>query len=132
MARPSKFSPQVRKAILDAVEAGNFRDSAARAAGVGPRTLDRWLQLGLQYPDGEYGAFRAALLAAEGKAEAALVRTIFDMARSDWKAAAWWLERKFPQRWGRFRGEFTELQRRVRELEKMVRPDDLQPEREGA
>jgi len=36
-------------------------------------------------------------------AENANVSIIYKAGREDWRAAAWWLERRFPARWGRRR-----------------------------
>ena len=33
--------------------------------------------------------------------ESTLVQTVTDAARDDWRAAAWLLERRFPERWRR-------------------------------
>lgn len=48
--RPTKLTPAVHAAIIDALTAGNFLHTAAEAAGVSSTSLHRWLQLG-QDPD---------------------------------------------------------------------------------
>lgn len=97
MARPTKLTPQVQERILEAVRAGNFREVAAHYAGVGAQTLSRWM--GRQREP--YASFRQALLDAEAHAEIRAVALILKAAAEDPKHAEWWLERKFPERWGR-------------------------------
>lgn len=49
----------------------------------------------------EFRDFRNAVKRAEAQAEEARLNTIIIAAKKNWTAAAWWLERKFPERWGR-------------------------------
>jgi hypothetical protein len=72
---------------------GNFRETAARYAGVPPETLSRWLA--------RDGQFRQAVLEAEQAAEILAVAYIRKAGETDPKHFEWWLERKFPERWGR-------------------------------
>lgn len=51
-------------------------------------------------PRSRYAAFRAAVPAAEAEAELRCVGVIRRAADTDWKAVAWWLARKNPERWG--------------------------------
>lgn len=46
------------------------------------------------------------------------------------KYACWLLERRFPKRWGRHHGEFGEMKRRLRDLERQL--DALDPAGGGA
>jgi hypothetical protein len=99
--RPSKLTPAVRDRLLQALRAGNFRKPAAFYAGIGMRTLQEWMRAGLEQPAGAFGEFRASVLEAERGAEIVMVANIASAAKKDWKAAAWWLERKANERWGR-------------------------------
>ena len=114
--RPSLFTEDRRKRILDALSAGNYMSTAAKFAGIGESTLYQWLDRGtvekerLEYdpsaePDAEeqpYAEFLEAVQKARGVAEARNVALIQESAkRGTWQAAAWWLERSFPARWGR-------------------------------
>jgi hypothetical protein len=121
MARPSKFTPEARVTILEALAKGSFREVAAKRAGIGSRTLKRWMKLGRMYPDGEYGKFAADVLRFEVTVEIAAVSRLLQAGMSeDPKLLCWYLERRWPQRYGRFRGELTELKREIRELQKML------------
>ena len=43
--RPTKFTVERVMRFLDAIEAGHFRETAARLAGFSPATLHRWLAI---------------------------------------------------------------------------------------
>jgi len=99
--RKTVLTPVVREKILRALRRGNFRRAAAAYARIGTSTLDHWIMEGKRNPDSELGEFRRAVLEAEGDAEMESVRRIRFHAREDWKAAAFWLERKRPKTWGK-------------------------------
>jgi hypothetical protein len=101
MARPTKRTPEVENKILQAVEAGNHRRVAAAFAGVSLRVISHWITLGKRSPGSVHGAFLRRLLDAEARAEIRAVAFINKAGQEDWKAAAWYLERKHPGRWGR-------------------------------
>lgn len=118
---PRKLTPAKIEAVAAIIVQGNFRKTAARLIGVTPFTFSRWMRLGRRYPGGLYGTLRQVVLAAEAEAEGRAVAAVLAAGRGDAKYLCWWLERKFPQRWGRHRAELYELRRQVRELEAMVR-----------
>lgn len=95
--RPSKFTEETRAKILECIRAGNFREVAARAAGVGKSTFHHWMQS----EDERFADFQAEVEAAEQDAEVAMVGIVVAAAATDPKHAQWWLERKHPERWGR-------------------------------
>lgn len=139
---PRKLTEAKIEAVAAIILQGNFRQTAAKLVGVDPATLSRWMKLGRRYPDGLYGKLNQVVLRAEAAAEGRAVDAIMAAGRAgEVKYLCWWLERKFPQRWGRHRGELYELRRQVRELERLVRrtldnedgkpPDGLSGERHG-
>jgi hypothetical protein len=109
MARPSKYTPATVKKITDALSAGNTRRAAAAYAGIDVRTMERWAR--------RYAAFAASLLQVEAACEVGHVAAITKAARDgDWKASAWWLERRRHADWGkvdRLEIEITETAARV-------------------
>jgi hypothetical protein len=93
MARPTKYTPETVKKIVDALSAGCTRKTAAAYAGIDETTFCRWLR--------RFAGFASSVTLAEAACEVALVATIRAAAPSDWKAASWWLERRRHQSWGR-------------------------------
>lgn len=113
--RPSKFTQAVRDKILEAIRWGNYRPVAAAYAGIGHRTLNTWLAQGAKEESGAYFTFRQDLLAAENEAEINAVKAV--LQDPDVKHKQWFLERKFPERWGKDRDLLRELCKRIRDLE---------------
>ncbi len=104
MPYPSKFTPEVRERIVRLIAAGNPAVVAAEAAGVAERTFYAWLERGQQTGKAArpYREFRAAVQAARAEGEAILVTRIAKAATNgSWGAAAWLLERRWPERWAK-------------------------------
>lgn len=102
MARPiSKLTPEITEPILQHLRNGNFRVVAVGMVGLSQHTFRDWLKKGKKDPDSEYGAFLAKVIAAEREAERKMVDVVFSGADKDPRHAEWYLERKFPKRWGR-------------------------------
>jgi len=99
LGRPTKFTEETRKKILWALRLGNYRKTAAEYAGISERTLGDWLLQGSEQEDTDFADFRKEVLEAEQAAEVRALGVIQQAANRDWKAAAWYLERKFPQRY---------------------------------
>ncbi len=99
--RPTKLTPEVRDRIVQAIKAGNYMETAAAYAGISKDTLYTWLRRGASEADGAYAEFAAAVDQALASAETRDVALIGQAAEKEWQAAAWRLERKFPDRWGR-------------------------------
>jgi hypothetical protein len=100
--RPSKLTPEITYRIAELIRAGNYREVAARAAGIGTTTFYRWLDEGARQNRGQFREFWDAIKRAEAEAECKSVAVIDAAAQGGtWHAAAWRLERMFPDRWGR-------------------------------
>jgi len=72
---------------------GNTRQAAAHACGISLSTLQNWIA--------EFPEFLDRIKKADADAEIAMVNIIRTKARRSWFAAAWWLERRHPGRWGK-------------------------------
>jgi transposase len=59
MNKPSKRYEECGAVVIDAIKSGASLDEAARHAGCGDRTVDRWLKKGRLDPRGPYGRFAA-------------------------------------------------------------------------
>ena len=104
MGRPSKLTSEVQQKICDAIKRGNYYDVACEFAGIGRSTFFRWKNAGEKAKSGKYKDFWDAIKKAESEAEVMYVERIREAAEDgQWTAAAWYLERKYPDRWGRNR-----------------------------
>ena len=103
MGRPLKLTDEVQETICNAIKAGNYSEIAAKYAGVSSTTFYKWMALG----DGDnaespYREFREAVENARAIAEVRNIGLIQQAATNGtWQAAAWYLERTAPARWGR-------------------------------
>lgn len=101
--RPTKLNEKLHTEIVTLIENGNYLETAACAAGVDVATVRRWLKRGARAASGPYAEFCAAVKTAEAIAEARSLRRIRSAAINGvWQADAWYLERKFPSKWGRW------------------------------
>jgi transposase len=100
--RPTRLTPELQAKLCDAIRAGNYMETAAAFAGIRKATLHNWLRRGARQSQGIYHAFSEAVEKALADSEARDVALIAKAAaEGQWQAAAWRLERKFPDRWGR-------------------------------
>ena len=91
---------------MDALASGCYRETAYRAAGIGATTFARWMEQGEADDEADrdsvFRDLRMAIMEAEARAEQDALGLIQQAARDGtWQAAAWFLERKKPERWGR-------------------------------
>lgn len=101
MGRRSKLTPEVQEKICEYVRQGLTYEIAARAAGISESTFYRWRERGEKARGGKFREFWEALKRAEAEAEQRLVERILSASSDTWQAAAWILERRYPDRWGR-------------------------------
>jgi transposase len=96
--RPTKLTPELETDLVLLLSSGLSIRSAARVAGVSRRSLTRWLADGLRERVAEARAARPE--STDAITEARLVVAIARAATlGDWRASAWWLERRWPERW---------------------------------
>ena len=113
--RPTKLDERTQEKIISAIKAGNYIETAAAYAGISKNTLYEWLKRGerekqrveksnkakIKKSEEIYVIFTDAVEKALAEAEMRDVLIIGKAAEKEWQAAAWRLERKFPDRWGR-------------------------------
>ena len=102
IGRPSKLTESRMEKLIEALRSGNYRIDACRAAGIHYNTLLAWEKKGESQQSGEYVDFLEALRRAEAEAVVSSVEVITIAAQGgDWRAAAWFLEHKYPNNWAR-------------------------------
>lgn len=100
--------------LIEALTAGNYMAIACKYADIGESTVYRWLadareEIAETESTGQENPEKVRLLematqidAARAEAETRNVFLIQKAAKEGtWQAAAWWLERTSPKRWGR-------------------------------
>ena len=94
MGRPSKFTDETKKRLLQALSVGCTYELAAKFAGIHEATFYSWLAKGREgNPD--FSSFYEAAKKAEAACATGALGVIVQSARDgDWKAAAWFLERR--------------------------------------
>ena len=101
MGRNTKLTPAVHAKIVELIEGGNYDTVAFTVAGVGESTFYRWLEQGEAAQSGKKREFWEAVREARVTAESNMVAIIVAAAPKNFQAAAWYLERKYPDRYGR-------------------------------
>jgi hypothetical protein len=110
------LNKDIQDKVVQALEGGNWIETAANYAGIAPSTLYSWLDRGRkeqarrdEYPNDpnpkneeKYVEFLESVEKARARAEVQSVALIRKAAiDGTWTAAAWFLERSHPRRWGR-------------------------------
>ena len=113
--RPTSLTDDVQERIINAIKAGSYLDDAANYAGITYRTVANWMQKGREaqqrLDNGDtdltpnehlYVHFFHAVENARAQAVVRNVDIIQSAAQNgQWQAAAWYLERTNPRKWGR-------------------------------
>jgi hypothetical protein len=128
----SKLNPKVHHKIVSAINAGAYQSTAAQQAGVAKQTMVAWMERGAMEEarieegfeplesERIYLLFKQDVEIARARSEIQAVKNIKEAGNNGtWQAAAWYLERSFPQRWSRGR----ELEE-VPETEEAASPDE--------
>lgn len=102
MARKSKLTEELIKEAYRLVSAGNYIKDIPPILGIDDSTWFRWLNEGEKAKSGMKREFYETVKKAEKDAIARNVALIQRAAQEgNWQAAAWWLERKYFEDWGR-------------------------------
>src|SRR4051812_5801393 len=111
MARTrNTFTPDLTERIVGLVEAGNYIETAAKAAGIHKSTYYSWMSRGeaaaeaegrrdpISGEEGDFADFSRRISQAEGIAEVNAVAAVRE-ADKGWQAHMTYLERRFATRW---------------------------------
>lgn len=102
LARPTVLTDEAKALIVDMVSWGSYLKVACDAAGFSYRTLRYWQKA---WEDGEpnaqahddfFQSLKKAIAIGEGRAILKIQR-----GEPGWQGSAWFLERRFPQRWAK-------------------------------
>lgn len=96
----STLTADIADRIVALLSAGNYIGVAIRACGVPGSTYKDWISKGREGDPG-YAEFAERVDRARAEGEARNVAQIARAAAENWQAAAWLLERQWPERWGR-------------------------------
>jgi len=106
MARPSLLTDELRVRIEHELGLGGTREVVCQRTGVSRGSLDRWIATGKVVPGRQTPEVprdpSTLSLSRLQQAEPGLLAAIVSAAqRGQWQAAAWVLERAFPERWSK-------------------------------
>ena len=99
--RPTVLTPELQEGIVEALNSGCYLEPAAARVGIDKTTLYDWIRRGVREKTGMYAEFSHAVEKAMAAAETAGIARIRQAAGEDWRAMAWWLERRYQTKWGR-------------------------------
>ncbi len=98
----SKLTQALIDEAVTLLEAGNYVNTVCDAIGVSEGIWYRWIK---EAEDPKAAPLKVefveSIKRATSEAERSYVGVIQDAAKQHWQAAAWWLERKMPEKWGR-------------------------------
>lgn len=87
--RPTKYMPQIVWNLCKWIRQGNTYTDACRMEGVHYDTFNEWRK--------QFSDFSVAVERSEALCKADCIACIHKAEAKDWKAAAWILERRFPE-----------------------------------
>lgn len=105
MGRKTKLSPEVQAKVVEALEQGNYFNTACRYAGIAPATGEDWKARGedeqpRRRKDPIYVAFAQAVRAAEAKVQVEMIKRWQRQMPEDWRAIESFMKRRYPKEWG--------------------------------
>jgi hypothetical protein len=98
--RPSILTAELAERFSLWLRAGNYIETAAALAGIARSSVYLWLRRGAREAEGPYREFSDMVRRAMAEAESADLAVIGRAARADWRAAAWRLAHRHPERYG--------------------------------
>lgn len=140
--RPTKLTEELIEEIAAYLRAGNYIETTAALVGIHRDSIYEWLKRGnaeklrlsnnsrarMRTREKIFVQFTDTVKKAQAQSEAMLVGLIGQAAQKNWTAAAWRLERKYPDKWGRTeRNVATAQDDPVKELAKQI--EDLRNDR---
>ena len=100
IGRPTKCTPKVIARVARILALGGTINSACRAGGIDPVSYYKWIKRG-EAGEEPFVNFLHAIKESQAVAEEKALRVIDEAMLDSWQAAAWLLERRYPNDWGR-------------------------------
>ncbi len=100
---PLRLTPDIQRFIIERLYQGHTRIAVCRVARLDERVVSGWITQGLKDKSGIYHDFAIACDKAVGDSEIQILRQIRESGKKDWRALAWIMERRWPERWGKQR-----------------------------
>jgi hypothetical protein len=103
MGRPTKLTPELQTALIKALSSGAFIEAACEYVGIAPATYYSWIaKANAENAEPEYVEFMEAVKGARAAVTLRMAGRVLEAADDgSWQAGAWWLERSFPDQYGR-------------------------------
>lgn len=100
--RKPKLTPEVIERLGEALQAGNYIETACDYAGISRQTFYHWLTLAEQSRSNKLlTELSDTVRRTRAEAEMRNVLKIQKAADDSWQAAAWWLERSHSKKWSK-------------------------------
>lgn len=110
IGRPTVLTQEIQDELVKYLSIGNYLETACDMVGVNTQMVKRWIYAGAR-GNPKYKEFSDAIKRAHAQAEVMLLALIDRAAQGGaWQAAAWRLERKFPDKWGRWEREKDDIE----------------------
>lgn len=98
--RPTKINQSIIKELQSIILNGNYIEVACKYVGIDKKTFYNWLKRGEKAKSGLYKDFFHAMKKAESATEIKFLQDLLN-GEKGWQSKAWFLERRFSERWGR-------------------------------
>jgi len=100
--RKTKLTSELQKQICDLIKRGNYTKTACLAVGIDESCYYKWIKRGEEAKTGIYFQFVQSIKRVQEEAKVRYLERIREAAdNGNWTAAAWFLERKYPDEWGK-------------------------------
>src|SRR4051812_41792282 len=99
--RPTELTPEIVAEVRRLLPAALYTETVIHLLGIHKATFYRWLKRGAQEKDGLYREFCDSIKKGLAEGQIRDLEAIRRAAENGiWQAAAWRLERRYPERWG--------------------------------
>lgn len=136
MGRPSELTPAMIAEAHRYIQTCLYVESLPALLGISKATFYSWLKRGAKEQrrvsnggkpkedERTYAEFLDAIKKGRALGELEDLEVIKKASKACWQAAAWRLERRFPEKWGNHAREIRELAVRLRRLEEIANVTD--------